>query len=107
MLTFTQGNLWGGLIIAPVSTVPKQFEALEEFASVSETDPYASVMNIYLYKEGSTLSLNSLIYTKPEQHPRVLKAFADIEPQYSNSMRVTTLSNIIQELTDGVSRGFR
>ncbi|KAI9764905.1 MAG: hypothetical protein M1840_007930 [Geoglossum simile] len=107
MLAFPQGDLWGGVIIAPISTIRKQFEALEEFVSASETDPYASVMNIYLYKEGSSVSLNSLVYTKPEQYPPILKGFTDIEPQFSSSTRITSLYDITQELTDGVPQGFR
>ena len=107
MLTFPQGKLWGGLTIVPISTAPKQFEALEEFVSASEIDPYASVMNIHLYSNGSSASLNSLIYTKPEQYPTIFKAFTDIEPQFMSSMRITTLSDITQELADAVPKGFR
>ena len=99
--------MWGGITIAPIFTAPKQFEALEEFVSSSEMDPYASVMNIYLYGNGSSVSLNSLIYTKPVENPTILKPFMDIEPQLRSTMRITTLSDITQELANGVPKGFR
>jgi hypothetical protein len=107
MLTFPQGNIWGGVVITPVTTAPKQFTALEEFARASKTDPYASLLNIHLYTAGMSLSLNSIVYTKPEQYPKIFKPFMDIRPQLRNTMRITTLSDISQELADGVPKGFR
>src|SRR4051794_23788368 len=100
MLTFPQGNLWGGVVITPISTAPKQFKALEEFARAAQTDPYASILNIHLYTSGMSLSLNSMVYTKPVQHPKIFKPFTDIKPHLRNSMRITTFSDISQELAD-------
>ncbi|KAH0537195.1 hypothetical protein GP486_008835, partial [Trichoglossum hirsutum] len=107
LLTFPQGPLWGGLIITPLSTAPRHMLALEEFVKNSASDPYASVLNIYLHSPGMSFAINSLVYTKPQAYPPALKGFTDVGPQLRNTMRITTLSEIAVELAAGVPNGMR
>ncbi|KAH0538564.1 hypothetical protein FGG08_004852 [Glutinoglossum americanum] len=105
--TFPQGPIWGGLIINPISTAPKQVLALQEFVSASASDPYASVLNVYMHTQGTDLVLSSLVHTGGEVNADSLKAFAAIGPQLMNSMRVTRIGDIARELAAGAPNGMR
>ena len=108
--TFPQAKLWGGFIIYPYSSVPTQIQALQDFttASGAEVDNYASVINAYIFGAyGPEIVANQYTYTKAEKYPDVLKNFTDIQPQYSNTMRITNLTDITIETGAGTPNGFR
>ncbi|MCJ1226704.1 hypothetical protein MMC12_003357 [Toensbergia leucococca] len=108
--TFQQGKLWGGFIIYPPTTATEQFELLQNFTTASGAgeDPYATVINSYIFTpKGFSYIANQYTYTKAEAYPAILKNFTDVQPQLSNTMRITNLTNITIELGQGTPNGFR
>ena len=109
-VTFNQGEVWGGFIVHPYQTLPSQVKALQDFTSASGagTDPYAAVINAYIFgPTGPEFIANQYTYTKPQPYPQILQNFTNIEPQISNSMRVSDLLNITDEVGAGTPNGYR
>ena len=104
--TFVQGKLWGGFIITPIETAAEQFQYIEEFATASGNgaDPYAAVINAYIFGAGGPSAIaNQFTYTKPQPFPSILQNFTSIQPQISNTLRVTSLTNLTIELGQSMS----
>ena len=107
---FSQGKLWGGFVVSPASTAAEQFKYLQDFttASGNGVDPYASIINAYIFTgNGPAFVANQLTYTKPEAYPTILQNFTNIQPQYSNTLRTTNLTDLTIELGAGTPNGFR
>lgn len=100
LVTFEGGNLWGGVITYPNSTTPQQLQALVNFNNKIEEDPYGSVISIFRYSTftGSTIVINAYEYTKPIEKPAVFDEFYAISGQISNTMRITSMTDITNEL---------
>ena len=99
--TFVQGKLWGGFIINPIETAADQFKYIEDFAAASGSgiDPHASVINAYIFgAKGPSAIANQFTYTKAEHYPSILGNFTSIQPQISNTLRVTNLTDLTIEL---------
>lgn len=108
--TFKQGQVWGGFIVHPYQTLTSQIQALRDFTSASGAgvDPYATVINAYIFgPTGPEFIANQYTYTKPQPYPPILQNFTNIQPQFSNSMRVTDLVNITDEVGAGTPNGYR
>jgi hypothetical protein len=108
--TFEQGKLWGGFIIYPWTSVPTQLQALEDFTSASGAgvDDYASVINAYIIgPKGPEFVANQYTYTKAQEYPPALQNFTSQQPQYSNTMRITNLTDITIETGAGTPNGYR
>lgn len=108
--TFEQGKLWGGFIVYPWTSVPTQLQALQDFTSASGTgaDDYASVINAYLIgPKGPEVVANQYTYTKAQEYPPMLQKFTNLQPQISNTLRITSLTNVTVETGLGTPNGFR
>ncbi|MCJ1377709.1 hypothetical protein MMC17_000805 [Xylographa soralifera] len=108
--TFAQGKLWGGFVINPIETAAEQFQYIEDFATASGNgaDPYASVINAYIFgAKGPIAIANQFTYTKPEAFPSILENFTSVQPQISNTLRITNLTDLTIELGAGTPNGFR
>ena len=99
MQTFPQGSIWGGTIHYDISTAPQQLEAFSDFISSSDYDEYAELIQNYAFigNMGLQIAINSIEYTKPVENPPVFQPFTRIQPQLSNSMRITNLTDITDE----------
>ncbi|KAI9642168.1 hypothetical protein NHQ30_008970 [Ciborinia camelliae] len=99
---FQQGSLWGGNILYPASTADQQINALADFSSNATYDEYSSLITSFAFQPSyGPVVVNNIVYTKPVVNPPVYQPFTAIQPQYSNTMRVTSLSDIASE-TAGV-----
>ena len=108
--TFSQGKVWGGFIVNPASTAAQQFQYLQDFTTASGkgVDPYASIINAYIFTaNGPSYVANQLTYTKSEGYPAIFQNFTNIQPQYSNTLRTTNLTDLTIELGEGTPNGFR
>jgi hypothetical protein len=107
LITFPTDGLWGGTVVYPTSTTPQQLVAFEHFANNVANDPYASTICIWQYSSLTdiTVVLNAYDYTKPVAYPAAYDEFFAIEPQVSNTMRITNISDLVSEL--GVPAGMR
>lgn len=107
--TFKQGDIWAGYIYNPIETWPAQIQAFTEINAASEYDPYASLINSYVYSaaSGGMAVANDLVYTKPQPYPAILKPFTDIQPQFLNSLQIQNLTNYLSATGDFQPRGQR
>ncbi|KAL8773027.1 MAG: hypothetical protein Q9209_002047 [Squamulea sp. 1 TL-2023] len=100
--TFEQGKLWGGFVMHPPSTTAENLQRLQEFntASGNGIDNYATNNQVHIYDaNGRAVVLNILVNTKPIENPEILRPFSTLQPQISNDMRITNLSDIAKEGT--------
>ena len=99
MRTFSQGNIWGDIIRYDISTAPQQLEASANFNTADGYDENAELIQNYAFVGGRDLFLavNSLEYTQAIENPPVFQPFTKIQPQLTNSMRVTNLTDITDE----------
>ncbi|KKY16132.1 putative fad binding domain containing protein [Diplodia seriata] len=101
--TFENDNIWGGVVAYPFDTAPQQMEYLETFTNKVAEDPYASIIVILNYASsiGQVVVANAYEYTKtidPSPPPAIFKDFLSIPGNISDSMRITNVSDLIEEL---------
>ncbi len=127
--TFEQGDLWAGQVYYPASSATQQFQALYEFVEASSAvyDPRgdAQVILAYVITGTTTLFANSRFlpmlinvifvnltapafsYTLPEEYPAILRNLTDIQPQFDNTLRITSLADITMQIESGTPNGSR
>ncbi|KAL8681984.1 MAG: hypothetical protein Q9186_001926 [Xanthomendoza sp. 1 TL-2023] len=108
MKSFESGPFWGGEVTYPITTMPQQVAAFVSLAGAKPYDEYAALIHNYAYTAGNWVILNSYEYTKilpptttaqPYPPPPVIfKPFTDIQPQLSNTMRISNLTDFTREL---------
>jgi len=98
VLTFPQGDLWGGSIYWPENdnTTSIVTNALADFNVNAADDIYAAVILAfgYVQAEGLWLVVGQFEYGKPVENPPILNNFTSITPQVLNSMTITNLTQI-------------
>ncbi|KAL8854847.1 MAG: hypothetical protein Q9221_000353 [Calogaya cf. arnoldii] len=98
--TFEQGRIWGGFILNPPNTTVENLQRLQEFNTESgnAVDRDATNNQVHLYNaNGRSAVLNILVNTRPVENPEILRSFSTLQPQISNSMRITNLSEMVTE----------
>ena len=97
--TFSHGDFWGGFIFYPGSTVDQQLRAFENFMDPNNFDPYAEMICAIGYEgaTGSFLVSNGIYYTKPVTNPPIFQPFTSIQPQLGNTMRISNISDFVNE----------
>ncbi|KAL9020281.1 MAG: hypothetical protein Q9185_002461 [Variospora sp. 1 TL-2023] len=95
--TFPQGHLWGGTLIHPIETQTQQLQAFYDFCGHSY-DPSASLIHSFgMSSERGSGFVNSIVYTKPEHEPAIVKRFTEIQPIYQNTLRELSLTALTLE----------
>lgn len=96
------GNIWGGVVCYPESTIPEQIKAFVAFTDNIELDPYASLIMFFSYSSATetTVVTNIYDYTKPEANPPIFNYLLDIKPEVpdTNTLRLANLSSLTTEL---------
>ncbi|KAI9810443.1 MAG: hypothetical protein M1826_003612 [Phylliscum demangeonii] len=100
LIAFDQGPLWGGVVVYPESTSPRQTAAFVDFNNQVANDPYASLITFYSHNTtlNSTIIGNCYEYTKPIANPPPFANLTAIQPTLANTMRIANLSNLVAEL---------
>ncbi|KAI0903205.1 FAD-binding domain-containing protein [Ustulina deusta] len=80
LLSFPQGDLWGGNTIHAMSTEEQEIAALSRF-STGPYDEYASLIGTFRYDETGPSIINSIEYTKVDETPRIFQEFFEIPAQ--------------------------
>lgn len=102
--TFEQGTFWGGFLVLPVNNSMMQLEFPQSFTAASGAgeDDFAAIESIHAFNATGQTALAAIItYTKPEAFPAIFKNLTDIQPQISNDLRITNLSNLTTEAGAG------
>lgn len=90
--TFFQGQLWGRAITYPETVFPQLAAAFTETKQPKNFDPYQALETSFLYlgQLETYLGVASLFYSKPLVNGSSLEPFTSIQPQISNSMRLSS-----------------
>ncbi|KAI9761159.1 MAG: hypothetical protein M4579_001206 [Chaenotheca gracillima] len=104
--TYPQGQMWGGIRVYSFDTqeaITSGFEAFNKAAN-----PDMALITSFAYAEGSYTASIIWDYSKPEADPPITKTFnlAGSEPVFDTT-RITTLSNLTDELDASTPPGFR
>ncbi|MCJ1269965.1 hypothetical protein MMC22_009858 [Lobaria immixta] len=106
LITFQQGQLWGGSVYYDPSTFPQQLKALFEWDTDPNYDEFAHVIVSYGYGRGAFVAANNLYYTKATVNPTSLRSFTSIQPPIFNNLRIANLTDFTDEQaafsTDGI-----
>ena len=107
--TYPQGQLWGGFISYPSSTVPQQLSAFERFMQLSKSDLYAEIICAigYVGAYQSVVVSNGLHYTQPVVNPPIFQAFTAIQPQLQNTMRIGYNIDFVNEVESNQAKNSR
>ncbi|RHZ58922.1 FAD-binding oxidoreductase [Aspergillus thermomutatus] len=113
--TFPLGEIWGGDIYYPVSTLDKQLEAFYRFTSDPHYDVRAGFIHNFAFTPATgPLLMNQFAYASPEENPATFRQFTSIQPQMMNNTQVSSLEalsvragsvspNSRQQITFGVT----
>jgi hypothetical protein len=110
MKVFQQGNIWGGYIIAPITTVDANHVALVTLCGGGNWNPsVAAEQSLTSSAERGGLSIvNNMEFTDTSaDEPSELKPFTSIKPTYRNTIRLASLIKIVRENQQLQSNGIR
>ena len=88
------------LQVLPIDATAGQLEAVQNFntASGAGNDDYAAFESIYAFNSsGQTALAAILVYTKHVAYPPIFNGIQNVQPQLSNDLRFTNLSNLSTE----------
>lgn len=97
--TVSLGNFWGGFMYYPSSTTPQQLQAFEHFMDPKNFDPHASMILAigYVGAQGAIVISDGVWYTKPVVNPPIFQPFTAIQPQLGSTMRISNMSDFVDE----------
>ena len=93
LITFSQSELWGGIVIYSNSSEKELIDTLVAFKEPKKFDPYAMFTFGFIYDvaQRTFTAEIAMYYSRPEYvNGSTLEAFAKIEPQIYNSIRKDT-----------------
>lgn len=91
---FEQGDIWGGSVYYPLSSIDQQLRAFVEFNLADAYDEYASLIMSFGYAHGKGSAIvSSIEYTKAVEEPPVFRPFMEI-PYLHSTMRITNMTDI-------------
>jgi FAD/FMN-containing dehydrogenase len=95
---FKQGNFWGGSILYPDSAAPSMLKAFADLNRDKNFDEYAALMQSHAYAPGmGFLAVANIQYTKAVENPKTFQAYPKLQPQYSNTMRISNQTDFTDE----------
>jgi len=101
MITFKQGNFWGGQVVNPISVMDQTFAAFISFLTNPDYDPYSALINSFAWSAATGWIIsNDIKYTAdspPNTSPAVFQNFTSFPCLY-DTLRVSNLSGFTTEL---------
>ena len=105
--TFSQGKLWGGATVYPLTANVSIYDAYYWFNTNAAVDPKGALIVAAACVPGTGCFFsNNYEYTDPIVNPPVFKNFTSI-PNISSTERIAPLLNLTKELKATQPRGFR
>ncbi|KAL8836812.1 MAG: hypothetical protein Q9170_002773 [Blastenia crenularia] len=96
--TFPQGRLWGGTLIYPLETKDQQLQVFYKYSTNPSCNPNVSLIHSFgMSAERGSGFVNSIVHTKPESEPTVIKPFTSLSPMYLNTLRELSLTELTVE----------
>lgn len=72
------GQLWGGMRVYTLDKLPELFDAMLEYQTAPNKDPYANLMLQAFPTNESIGAILNMVYHKPEENPAIFAPFANI-----------------------------
>lgn len=96
---YEQGQFLGGWIFYDETTIPQHLQAFNDFMDPANFDPYASVIQSFVYEPTYGIQLVSMgmEYALPETDPVALQPFLNISGQIQSTMRISNLLEFVEE----------
>lgn len=92
--TYPLSQIWAGVKGYSLDQIPDLFDALLEYQSVPNKDPYANLM-IQGFVTNATIGVAlSVIYLKPEESPSAFSPFYNLSTTYDTTA-ITTLTEFL------------
>ena len=98
VVTFPQGQLWGGAIFYNASVFPQLVRAFSDFA-LGPADDAAHTYIAAAYSNGTEIAASEVIRTDGKANPPSLAPLASIQPQVLNTLRKDSLANFTKEIS--------
>ncbi|OTB02610.1 hypothetical protein M426DRAFT_322532 [Hypoxylon sp. CI-4A] len=76
--TYDIYNVWGGVRVYSLDALPALFDAMYEYQSVANKDPYANIMLQAFPTNSSIGAILNMVYLKPEEEPEAFAPFRNI-----------------------------
>ena len=106
LVTFPQGDIWGGMPVYPITANDSLLNAYTNFANNIPNDPSASLyMGFILFNDSYTASVG-LYYDKPIVNPPIYHEFLEI-PSLQSILGVHTLPEVTDLINELNPAGFR
>lgn len=98
--TIKQQPFWGGGIVYPELTYDQQIAAFTRFKDPQRFDPKVSLelSFVYLGTLQTFIASTSMFYSQPVRNASALAPFAAIQPQLSNTLRISNTSDFAREV---------
>ncbi|KAI1390546.1 putative FAD-binding oxidoreductase [Hypoxylon trugodes] len=92
--TYDIHDAWGGVRVYSLDALPALFEALYQYQSVANKDPYANIMLQAFPTNASIGAILNIVYLKPEQEPEAFAPFRNITP-LADLTKLQTLTELM------------
>lgn len=106
---FPQGQFWGGSILWADSTSPQLLKAFADLDKADGFDEYAALILSFSYMASSSsfIAAGNIEYTKAIANPPTFQPFTSLQPQYSNTMRISNQTDFTTEFIQYQGNGRR
>jgi hypothetical protein len=102
LTAFESGDIWGGVVLYPSSTIPEQITAFVNFTDNINRDPYGSLITFWAYNSATDITVveNAYEYTLPQANPPGFEQLLAIKPEIpnTNTLRIANLTSLTTEL---------
>ncbi|OTA90182.1 hypothetical protein M434DRAFT_14123 [Hypoxylon sp. CO27-5] len=94
MKTYDIHDAWGGVRVYSLDALPQIFDALYQYQSVENKDPYANIMLQAFPTNASIGAILNIVYLKPEEEPEAFAPFRNITP-LADLTKLQTLTELM------------
>ncbi|TFY74250.1 hypothetical protein EWM64_g9763 [Hericium alpestre] len=101
--TFSQGEIWGGLVTIPASGVDAATDAIANFHA-NVTDPKAAIVPAYVYSSGEVTMEITIFYDAPAQPSGIFDEFLAISGINRSVLKTQSYLSLVQS-TAGLPGG--
>lgn len=108
LAAFPQGDFWGGSILYADSTSPQLLRAFADLNKPVGFDEYAALILSFSYVNPTGFFASANIeYTQPVTNPSTFQPFTTLQPQFTNSMRISNQTDFTTEFIQFQTNGRR
>ncbi|KAI0835840.1 putative FAD-binding oxidoreductase [Hypoxylon sp. FL0890] len=92
--TYDIHDVWGGVRVYSLDALPQLFDAMYQYQSVANKDPYANIMLQAFPTNASIGAILNIVYLKPEEEPEAFAPFRNITA-LADETKLQTLTELM------------